>query len=193
MSCWQCAEVVPFGGMRLRPYAEEDRWLTMELEGDPEVMRHLGGAAPDGRADRVHEQRLNNDSMAWYRTILDGPGDSPAGVVAVFHSTWDGRKIAELGIMLRPGLGQRHGLGAGAVRLIIAEVRASNLVREIHAFIGTENRAAAAVARRTGFVNTGPCDVDYEGVPMHSEHWLLDLTGTTPRPRNVRAPGPGPG
>jgi RimJ/RimL family protein N-acetyltransferase len=179
--------------MRLRPYAEEDRWLTIELEGNPEVMQHLGGTAPDGRADRVHEQRLNSGSTAWYRTILDGPDDSPAGVVAVFHSTWDGRTIAELGIMLRPGLGQRHGLGAGAVRLIVAEVQASNLVREIHAFIGTGNRAAAAVARRTGFVKTGPCDVDYEGVPMRSEHWLLDLTETTPDPTGVRAPGPGPG
>jgi RimJ/RimL family protein N-acetyltransferase len=179
--------------MRLRPYAEEDRWLTAELEYDPEIMQHLGGRAPDGRADRVHERRLNGGPLEWYRTIVTGPSDTPAGVVAVFRSTWDGRENAELGIMLRRGLGRRHGLGAGAVRLIVAEVQASGLVREIHAFIGVGNRPAAAVAQRTGFVNVGPCDVDYEGVPMRSEHWLLDLAETTPQAGNVRAPGPGPG
>lgn len=175
--------------MRLRPYAEEDRWLTVELEGDIEVMQHLGGAAPAGRADRVHEQRLSGGPRDWYRTILAEPGDQPAGVVAVFGSIWENREILELGIMLRAGIGQRHGLGAGAVRLIVAEVRASGLVREIHAFIGTGNRAAGAVARRTGFVSTGPCDVDYEGVPMRSEHWLLTL----PEADGVTAPGSAPG
>ncbi len=165
--------------MRLRPYAEVDRWLTVELEADADVMRHLGGPAADGRAEHVHERRLNGGPLEWFRTIVTDPGDVPAGVVAVFRSTWEGKDIAELGVMLRAGLGQRHGLGAGAVRLIVEEVRASGLVPEIHAFIGTDNRAAAAVARRIGFVRAGQYDVDYEGVPISSEHWLLHLDGAT--------------
>jgi RimJ/RimL family protein N-acetyltransferase len=161
--------------MRLRPYAEEDRRLTAELENDPEVMRHLGGPAPAGQADRVHERRLAAGAGEWFRTILADPGDEPAGVVAVFRSTWNGEEIAELGIMLRPGLARRHGLGGAALRLILDEVRASGLVRQVHGFTGLGNRAAAVVARRAGFVSTGPCEVDYEGAPISSEHWVLDL------------------
>ena len=178
--------------MRLRPYADVDRWLTAELESDAGVMQHLGGPAGDGRAEQVHERRLNGGPLEWFRTIVTDPGDVPAGVVAVFRSTWEGREISELGIMLRPGLGQRHGLGAGAVRLIVEEVRASGLVAEIHAFIGPENRAAAAVARRIGFVRAGQHDMDYEGVPIRSEHWLLRLDGSPDPPREVTRPGPAP-
>nr|BFE61919.1 hypothetical protein GCM10020063_064450 [Dactylosporangium thailandense] len=161
--------------MRLRPYAEQDRRLTAELEGDAEVMAHLGGPAPGGRAESVHERRAAGREREWYRTILADPGDEPAGVVAVFRSAWEGREIHELGIMLLPGRARRHGLAAGAVRLAVEEVRASGLVREVHAFIGAENRAAGVVARRTGFVNHGPCDVDYEGVPIRCDHWILAL------------------
>ncbi|MER7001995.1 GNAT family protein [Dactylosporangium sp. NPDC000555] len=162
--------------MKLRPYVEEDRWLTEALEGDPEVMRHLGGPAPLGRVRQVHERRVAAPAGEWYRTILAGPHDTPAGVVAVFGTAWQGEAIAELGIMLLPGLGQRHGLAVGAIRLIVAEVRASGLVPRIHAFIGTANAAAAAVARRLGFVSAGPVNVDYEGVPIRCEHWALDLS-----------------
>ncbi|WP_433058989.1 GNAT family N-acetyltransferase [Dactylosporangium sp. CS-033363] len=163
--------------MRLRPYGEEDRRLTGELEGDADVMRHLGGPGAGARAERVHRRRLEGRDREWYRTILpeDGAGAAPAGVVAVFRSEWEGREIHELGIMLRPGRAQRHGLAAGAVRLIVDEVRAGGGVREIHAFIGTGNRAAAVVARRTGFVNHGPCEMDYEGEPIQCDHWIVEL------------------
>ncbi|GAA3278802.1 GNAT family N-acetyltransferase [Dactylosporangium vinaceum] len=161
--------------MRLRPYAEEDRDLTAQLERDAEVMRHLGGAAPAGRAERVHERRLERRGEEWYRTILAGPDDTPVGVVAVFRTMWEGRDIHELGIMLLPGRALRHGLGAAAVRLVVDEVRAARTVREIHAFIGADNRAAAMVARRTGFRDTGPCALDYEGEPILCNHWVLTL------------------
>ncbi|MFG2039394.1 GNAT family N-acetyltransferase [Dactylosporangium sp. NPDC048998] len=165
--------------MRLRPYGEDDRWLTAALEGDPDVMRYLGGPAPLGRVQQVHERRVGAAGGEWYRTILAGPDDAPAGVVAVFGTAWQGEQIPELGIMLLPGLRRRHGLAVGAIRLIVAEVRASGLVPRIHAFIGAANAAAAAVARRVGFVSAGPVDVDYEGVPIRCEHWLLDL-GASP-------------
>ncbi|WP_432992313.1 GNAT family N-acetyltransferase [Dactylosporangium sp. CA-233914] len=161
--------------MRLRPYTDADRWLTEALETDPEVMRHLGGAAPLARVPKVHERRLAPGGGEWYRTIVSAPDDAPAGVVAVFRSEWGGAEIAELGIMLLPGVRQRHGLAAGAVRLIVEEVRAAGSVPHIHAFIGLDNAAAGVVARRTGFVAAGPCDVDYEGVPIRCEHWVLDL------------------
>ncbi|MEV8512770.1 GNAT family N-acetyltransferase [Dactylosporangium sp. NPDC051484] len=160
--------------MRLRPYGEEDHWLTEALEGDPEVMRHLGGPAPLGRARQVHERRLAA-AGEWYRTILAGPHDTPAGVVAVFGTAWQGEEIAELGIMLLPGLRQRHGVAVGAIRLLVAEVHASGRVPRLHAFIAPANAAAAAVARRVGFVSGGTVDVDYEGVPIRCEHWALDL------------------
>ncbi|MFI5909296.1 GNAT family N-acetyltransferase [Dactylosporangium sp. NPDC051541] len=161
--------------MRLRPYAAEDRDLTVRLELDSEVMRHLGGTAPSGRAERVHERRLERRGEEWYRTILADPDDTPVGVVAVFRTVWEGRDIHELGIMLLPGRALRHGLGPAAVRLIVEEVRAAGTVRQIHAFISTTNRAAAVVARRTGFHDTGPCELDYEGEPIHCDHWILTL------------------
>jgi RimJ/RimL family protein N-acetyltransferase len=163
--------------MRLRPYTEQDRWLTEALETDPAVMRHLGGPAPAGRALRVHQRRLGAASGEWFRTILADAHDAPAGVVAVFRSRFRGEEIAELGIMLLPGRQRRHGLAAGAVRLMVAEVRASGLVPRLHAFIGADNGHAGAVARRVGFVAVEVCDVDYEGEPIRSEHWVLDLTG----------------
>ncbi|WP_432826794.1 GNAT family N-acetyltransferase [Dactylosporangium sp. CA-092794] len=161
--------------MRLRPYTEQDRWLTEALETDPDVMRHLGGPAPLGRVPGVHERRLRDGGGEWFRTVLADPDDTPAGVVAVFRSAWQDEEIAELGVMLLPGRQRRHGLAVGAVRLIVTEVRASGLVPRIHAFIGVDNVAAAAVARRIGFAGAGVVDLDYEGEPIRCGHWVLEL------------------
>lgn len=156
--------------MRLRPYGEADLDLTLALESDPVVMRHLGGAAGPERALAVHRRRLAGAAAGdWYRTIVPAGEQEPVGVVAVWRSPWEGTTIHEFGIMFRPEQ-QRRGLGVQAGELLFAEI--GTAVPELHAFTTVGNEGAARGCRRLGFTRVADCDLDYEGTPLRCHHWV---------------------
>ncbi|WP_163512322.1 hypothetical protein [Fodinicola acaciae] len=39
--------------MELIPYAKEDRWLTAAIDGDDDMMKHLGGAIREDQIDAL--------------------------------------------------------------------------------------------------------------------------------------------
>ncbi|MEV6494993.1 hypothetical protein AB0M20_41190, partial [Actinoplanes sp. NPDC051633] len=87
--------------MELRRYAEPDRQLTLALEADPEVVRHLGGIVDADGAAEVHERRMAAvaDGDFFYTIIPDG-GSEPVGIVAIWRGLWEAQPIHELGGML---------------------------------------------------------------------------------------------
>jgi len=161
--------------VELRLYAEQDRQLTLALEADPEVVRHLGGAVDADGAAQVHECRMTAvaDGDLFYTIIPDGESE-PVGIVAVWRGSWESQPIHELGGMLVPDFHAR-GIMVRAVEMLLPRVVNAG-VRELHSFPGVENRASNAVLAKLGFRRLDDCDLDYEGRPIRCAHWLLDLS-----------------
>ncbi len=156
--------------MRLCPYGEADLELTIALETDPQVMRHLGGPADRERALGVHRRRLAGAAAGdWYRTIVPVDGEPAAGLVAAWRTPWEGTTVHEIGIMFRPEQ-QRRGLGVTASEMLFAEI--GTAVPELHAFTAVGNEGAARGCRRLGFDRLADCDLDYEGQPLRCHHWV---------------------
>jgi RimJ/RimL family protein N-acetyltransferase len=161
--------------VELRRYAERDRQLTLALEADPEVVRHLGGVVDAEDAMQVHERRMAAvaDGDLFYTITPDG-GSEPVGIVAVWRGTWESQPIHELGGMLLSTFHAR-GIMVQAVNLLMPRVLDAGL-RELHSFPGVDNRASNAVLAKLGFRRLDDCDLDYEGRPIRCAHWLRDLS-----------------
>lgn len=161
--------------MELRPYAEQDRQLTLALEADPEVVRHLGGVVDADDAALVHERRMTAvaDGDLFYTIIPDGESE-PVGIVAVWRGSWESQPIHEVGGMLLPDFHAR-GIMVRAFTMLLPRLASAD-VRELHSFPGVENRASNAVLAKLGFQRLDDCDLDYEGRPIRCAHWLRDLS-----------------
>ena len=66
---------LPTPSVRLRPYADADRWLTEAIETSPVMMADLGGPLPAAEIPGIHARRL--EGMAadrlWYFTVELSP------------------------------------------------------------------------------------------------------------------------
>ncbi|GAA0905642.1 GNAT family N-acetyltransferase [Virgisporangium aurantiacum] len=160
--------------MRLEPYAEADLELTEALDGDPEVMRDLGGAVPADRLLAVHQMRLDPPFGDRYFTAYPAGSDRPFGLVGLWHTDWEGGTVPEAGVLVRRQyLGT--GLGVRALRALFSLLAAEGMTEPVHAFIAVDNAASNTLARRMGFTLLGECDVSYEGRPLRSNHWTIRL------------------
>jgi RimJ/RimL family protein N-acetyltransferase len=158
--------------MRLRPYADEDRDLTLRLETDPRVVGHLGGAGDTDHAERVHRRRLDEVAAGeLIYTIL--PEEEPAGVIAIWRSEWEAQPVDELGAMLLPGH-QARGVAFEAFQRLLPLALARG-VGVLHAFPAVTNGPSNAILRKLGFTRGEDCDMDYEGRPLRCAHWTRDL------------------
>jgi RimJ/RimL family protein N-acetyltransferase len=164
------------GIVELRTYSEQDRQLTLALESDPEVVRHLGGVVDADGAAHVHERRMAAVAGGdLFCTIIPDGASEPVGVVAIWRAEWESRPIHELGGMLVPEYHAR-GIMARAVTMLLPRAVHAG-VRELHSFPGVTNRPSNAVLERLGFQRLEDCDLDYEGRPIRCAHWLRDLSG----------------
>ncbi|MGA5301882.1 GNAT family N-acetyltransferase [Nucisporomicrobium flavum] len=160
--------------MRLRPYADEDRGLTLRLETDPQVVGHLGGTGDEEHADRVHRRRLAEVAAGdLIFTILPEGEAAPVGVIAIWRSEWESRPIHELGAMLVPGH-QARGVAYEAFQQLLPRARDRG-VGLLHAFPAVTNGPSNAILRKLGFTRGEDCDLDYEGRPLRCAHWVRDL------------------
>jgi len=158
--------------MRLRPYADEDRDLTLRLETDPRVVGHLGGAGDADHAERVHRRRLDEVAAGeLIYTIV--PEEEPAGVIAIWRSEWAAQPVDELGAMLVPGH-QARGVAFEAFQRLLPLALARG-VGVLHAFPAVTNGPSNAILRKLGFPRGEDCDMDYEGRPLRCAHWTRDL------------------
>ena len=162
--------------MELVPYAAGDLWLTEALEGDPEVMRELGGPQPKEKIPVIHERRLGHVARgAWYFKIVPDAATGAVGTIGVWNTEWKGEKISEMGWMVLPAF-QGRGLASAAVRSLLDRARAEKRFATAHAFPGAANGASNAICRKAGFTRLEQCDLDYHGRPLRCNHWRLDLS-----------------
>jgi RimJ/RimL family protein N-acetyltransferase len=157
----------------LRPYGEGDRELTVALESDAAVKRDLGGPIGAAEAERIHDDRLARMSGGeLFYTI--GVARERAGIAAVFRTPWAGGVIHEAGVMLLPGRAGQ-GVGREALRQLGERARDELGLAELHGFTAVTNAAGNAICRRLGWSVREEVDLDYEGRPLHCNHWVLDL------------------
>jgi RimJ/RimL family protein N-acetyltransferase len=160
--------------MGIRPYGEADRELTLALETDPGVMRHLGGVSNPEEAERVHRWRMEAPARGdIFVTLVPDGGDAPVGVLGIWRDEVGGRTVYELGAMILPGH-QAQGLGAQALELVLPQVRTAGITR-LDSYPGVENVHSNSVLRRLGFTRVGELDLDYEGRPLRCAHWTLEV------------------
>lgn len=162
--------------VNLRPYGEGDAALTVALETDPVVKRHLGGVlTPDGAA-AVHRERMAGIARGDRFWVVEAPG--PAGVVGIWATPWDGGILAEIGWMLLPGF---HGRGLGRqAAAVVLHLHGDGEQRALHAFPATDNPASNAICRSLGFHRVDDVDLDYAGRPLRCAHWVTGVRSASP-------------
>ncbi|GAA0736242.1 GNAT family N-acetyltransferase [Dactylosporangium roseum] len=172
-------------GIELRPYGDEDLALTVALEADPEVKSRLGGPVGAEEAARIHAKRMAGVADGdWYFTIHVDGARRPAGIIAIFRTPWEGGIVHEVGSMLFPEF-QAQGVAAAAFRVLVERGRAEGRFTEIHGFADVRNGPSNGIVRRLGFELLGQCDMDYEGRPIHCNHWRLSITPDSDASRRI--------
>jgi RimJ/RimL family protein N-acetyltransferase len=160
--------------MRLLPYSEGHRELTLALESDPRVMTHLGGTSTVEVAERVHRWRVEAPGRGdLFVSVLPDSETEPVGLLGVWRSEIGDDTVYELGAMILPSF-QSQGVASRAFYLMLPLVRAAGITR-LDSFPGVDNVASNAILRRIGFTRVGERDLDYEGRSLRCAHWTRDL------------------
>lgn len=168
--------------VRLRPYSDDDRWLTESIETSPVMMADLGGPLPAADIPGVHARRL--EGMAadrlWYFTIELQPEGAAVGTICLWSDAVEGGHRSEAGWAVVHEY-QGRGIATEALRLLLERAGEDGRWGDIHAFPGVSNRASNAVCRKAGFANVGEETVLYAGRRLRCNHWVLDAgTGWSP-------------
>jgi RimJ/RimL family protein N-acetyltransferase len=158
--------------MTLRAYTEADRALTGALEGDPEVMRHLGGPSTREEIQDAHRRRLAD---TWW-LVIALPDGTAAGTIGIWENEHDGERIHETGWTVLPAY-QGRGLASAALAELIERARAEPRFDALHAFPGVDNDPSNALCRKFGFELLGDERFTFRGSELHCNHWRLDTRG----------------
>ena len=161
--------------IRLRPYADADRWLTEAIETNPVMMADLGGPLPADEIPGVHQRRL--DGMAadrvWYFVVELEPEGPVVGSICLWSDRIPGGFRSEAGWAILYEF-QGRGLATEALRLLLARAATDGRWGDIHAFPGVTNGPSNAVCRKGGFTNVGEETVEYAGRQLRCNHWVLE-------------------
>lgn len=159
--------------IRLRPYADADRWLTEAIETDPAMMADLGGPLPAANIPGIHARRL--EGMAadrlWYFTVELEPHGQAVGTICLWSDAIEGGRRSEAGWAILEAF-QGRGLATEALRQMLVLAADDDRWGDIHAFPGVTNGASNAVCRKAGFRNIGKEVVEYAGRALQCNHWV---------------------
>jgi len=168
--------------MRLRLYADEDRWLAEAMECDPVVMAHLGGPLSPADIPPIHARRIvHSDDDVGYFVIIPDEATGPIGTVGIWRLELDGETVHEVGWMLLPAF-QGRGIASQALAMVLDLAKADTRVDAVHAFPNIENPASNAICRKLGFELLGERDGGYGGHRFRTNHWRLDMRTYRPQP-----------
>lgn len=171
--------------MQLVPITAEDEDLTVRLECDPEIMRHIGGPRPEEDVRATHKRRLasmEKGDTRMYKIMADDTGEV-LGTIGIWKIEAKGPQAYEMGWIVLPEH-QGKGVATEAARLIIEQARSDPDVRYVYAFPSVTNPASNAIARKIGMQNQGEFDnEDYAGV-LRCNDWRIDLRQETSENQN---------
>jgi RimJ/RimL family protein N-acetyltransferase len=166
----------PTPSIRLRPYADGDRWLTAAIEMDPVMMADLGGPLSADDLPRIHERRLRGmvTDRLWYFIVELEPEGRPVGTICLWSDAFEDGRRSEAGwAILREFQGK--GLATRALQLLIERAVDDGRWGDIHAFPGVTNGPSNALCRKAGFRNIGEEVVEYAGRSLRCNHWVLGV------------------
>jgi len=162
--------------MRLIPITAEDEDLTVRLECDPEIMRHIGGPRPEADVRATHKRRLalmEKGDAQMYKIVAED-SDEVLGTIGIWKIDWKGPQVYEMGwIVLHEHQGK--GVATEASRLIISQARSNPDVRYIHAYPAVANIASNAIARKIGMENQGEFDNEGFAGVLRCNDWRIEL------------------
>jgi RimJ/RimL family protein N-acetyltransferase len=162
------------GDVHLEPWSDGDAELLAALNGDPEQMRHVGGAET---AEKIAERQARYVRDPGQYVVV--AGTERAGWVGFWEREWRGTEIYEIGWSILPAF-QGRGLASRGTELAIEEARkaaGAAGVTAIHAFPGVDNGPSNAVCRRCGFT-LAEAGLAFEyppGTMMVCNDWRLAL------------------
>lgn len=163
--------------MLLREVRLDDVESYVRMLCDPVMMAELGGPLPRDRVEETVRRHVReNRSGAALACLIVSEGDpmTVAGTVSAAERELDGEQLAEIGWAVLPEF-QGRGLATGAVRLLLARLRAERPWPSVHAFPGIANVPSNAVCRSTGFTLLGQREIEYAGRLLPANHWRFDL------------------
>jgi RimJ/RimL family protein N-acetyltransferase len=156
--------------VRLEEWAPGDLWLVEALNGDPEMMRFLGG--PESREKMVKRQaRYEQPGSGMFKIVVD---EGAVGSVGYWER--EGASF-ETGWAVLPAF-QGRGIATAATALAIERAREERRHRFMHAYPSIENAASNAVCRKLGFTLLGARDFEYppgSGNVLRCNDWRLEL------------------
>lgn len=180
------------GRIELLPWADDDLWAVERFLGDPEMMRHLGGAQSrqqilDQHARFLDAERSGTGKM--FKVVLrDTPG--AIGNVGYWDTTWQDELVYETGWMTLPEY-QGRGYASEALEMLVTRLRREHARRFLHAFPAITNGPSNALCHKAGFTNLGQFEIEYPpGRPMQCNDWRLDLSLTPGQPDLAAEPIP---
>jgi RimJ/RimL family protein N-acetyltransferase len=161
--------------VELRPYAEQDLWLSEELETDPETMSEIGGARTTEKIAEVHRKRVDGNSpKPWYFVIVTEAEPRGVGQIGIWETEHDGSPIHETGWMVLPAY-HGQGIATAALREVLSRARSDPEIELIHAFPGVTNEPSNALCRRASFELRSEVEIPRDDGVLHCNHWALDV------------------
>jgi RimJ/RimL family protein N-acetyltransferase len=155
-------------GLRLEKWGEGDLWLVEALNGDPEMMRHLGG--PESRSKLAERQaKYEQPGSGMFKIMLGGEAVGSVGY-------WEREGAGfETGWAVLPAF-QGRGIATSAMGLAIERARGERRHRFMHAYPSVDNPASNAICRKLGFELLGAEDFEYPpGNQLRCNDWRLEL------------------
>jgi RimJ/RimL family protein N-acetyltransferase len=157
-------------GLELESWGEGDLWLVTALNGDPSMMRFLGGAeSPAKLAER--QARYEQPGSGMFKVMLDGEAVGSVGY-------WEHEGAGfETGWAVLPAF-QGRGIATAATALAIDLARDERRHKYIHAYPSVENPASNAICRKLGFTLLKVHDFEYppgSGNILRCNGWRLEL------------------
>ena len=162
--------------MQLVPITPEDEDLTVRLESDPQMMRHIGGPRPEADVRATHKRRLAlmEKGEAHMYKIVAGDSGEVLGTIGFWKIDWVGPQAYEMGWMVLPKH-QGKGVATEAARLLLSQAHSNPEVRYIHAYPAVTNAASNAIARKIGMQNQGEFDNEGFAGVLRCNDWRIDL------------------
>jgi RimJ/RimL family protein N-acetyltransferase len=164
--------------VHLESWGEDDLPLLAKTIGEPEMMKHLGGAeSPEKLAER-HARYLNlpdTGTGEMLKVVDDATGEA-VGTVGYWDKTWRDQEVYETGWFVVPAF-QGRGVATSAMKQLIGRLKAEGKRRYLHAFPAVENAPSNAIAAKLGFALVEEaCEFEYpKGNLIRCNDWRLDL------------------